>query len=99
MRIIKSLTPFLRLGRRSAEYGQAYRAGTKSCVTWLENRADELDGGSKQDRLRATALRQAAADMAREAKDIAFDGAEVESEGPFFDALRDLQARMRGSIS
>ena len=93
IRALKSLTPFLRLARRSPEYGQGYRAATKACVTWLTNRADELEfGGSKQDRLRAKALRQASWDMANEAKDIAFDGAEVQAEGPFFDAL----VKMRG---
>lgn len=95
-RIIKSLTPFLRLGHRSAEYGQGYRAGTKACVTWLMNRSEELKlSASKADKLRAKALGNAAADMSREAKDIAFDGEEV-TEGAFFDALHDLRNQMRG---
>ena len=90
-RWIRSATPFLRLTKRSAPYGQGYRAGTKACVTWLTNRADELDlSASKQDRLRAKALRQASWDMANEAKDIAFDGADLTAEGPFFAALQPL---------
>lgn len=95
-RWIRDATPFLRLTKRGAEYGQGYRAATKACVTWLTRRADELDlSGSKQDRLRAKALRQASWDMANEAKDIAFDGVNVDGEGPFFDALRGFQDRMR----
>ena len=76
-RIIRGLTPFLRLTKRNPEYAQAYRAGTKACVTWLENRADELEAlGGKQDRMRARAFRQASWDMANEAKEIAFEGGE-----------------------
>ncbi len=94
-RTIRSLTPFLPLSRRSPEYGQAYRAGTKACVTWLMNRADELSFGSKADRREAKVLNRAAAELSREAKDIAFGGEEVEAEGPFFAALQPLADRGR----
>lgn len=94
-RIIRSLTPFLRLTRRTPEYGQAYRAGTKASVTWLMNRADELSFGSKADRRDAKVLNRAAAEMSREAKDIAFGGVEVEAEGPFFAALQPLAEQVQ----
>lgn len=91
-RTIKSLTPFLRLGSRSPEYAQGYRAATKACVTWLENVSEER--GNKA----ALILRRAAVDMAREAKDIAFDGGSPADEGPFFDALRLMAGVAQGGV-
>jgi hypothetical protein len=41
-------------------------------------------------------LRKAAADMSREAKDIAWEGDEAMEEGPMFDALQHLRDEMRG---
>ena len=62
------ITPFMRLTKRSHEYAQGYRAATKDCATWLSDTADER--GKKA----APILRKASVTMAREAKDIAWEG-------------------------
>lgn len=82
-RVIKTLSPFHRLTKRSPEYAQGYRAGTKAAVTWLMNAAEERGKNAR------AVLNRAAADMAREAKDIAWDGQAEGDEGPMLDALRD----------
>ena len=67
------VTPFLILDRRAPIFAQAYRAATKDAVTWLMRRADErAETGTKQGRADARVLNRAAADMAREAKAVAF---------------------------
>jgi hypothetical protein len=89
-RIIKSTTPFIPLVRRSPDYAQGYRAATKACTTWLMNVAEERGKHARP------VLRKAAADMSREAKDIAWEGDEAMEEGPMFDALQQLRDEMRG---
>ena len=89
-RIIKGLTPFLALHKRTPTYAQAYRAATKACVSWLMNVSEERGKHAR------SVLRKAAADMSREAKMIAFACEPEADEGPFHAALKALHDRMTG---
>jgi hypothetical protein len=68
------MTPFISLHHRSAEFSQAYRAGVKACLSWLEEAAweHELHGHPRHGRHRAKALRRAAQELSDEAHAVSF---------------------------